>query len=206
MVQSILIRFKYWHATFLILQHSKDPKAESVIYICWLQMCIFWGQVSKLNSIFILSLHISSLSSRFLSSGSRANLLSRFLIILNPDFLWFWIQISSYFWIQISRRRLLTSVLLLSKVILTLCKRKSVSILLMDSISISRCSTQHFSRNMSWKILDQKFRLTFSSIQRRQSGGMAVEGGQWANENIISALWCAVYSVQCTVSGVQCPV
>jgi len=83
-------------------------------------MCIFWGQVSKLNSIFILSLHISSLSSRFLSSGSRANLLSRFLIILNPDFLWFWIQISSYFWIQISRRRLLTSVLLLSKVILTL--------------------------------------------------------------------------------------
>ena len=155
MVQSILIRFKYWHATFLILQHSKDPKAESVIYICWLQMCIFWGQVSKLNSIFILSLHISSLSSRFLSSGSRANLLSRFLIILNPDFLWFWIQISSYFWIQISRRRLLTSVLLFPKIILTLCKRKSI--ILLDScisrgssILAEMCCEKFSTKNSDW--------------------------------------------------------
>ena len=54
--------------------------------------------MNKLNSIFLLSLHISSLSSRFLSSGSRAlkfliqiscDFESRFPLILDSDFFLF---------------------------------------------------------------------------------------------------------------------
>ena len=108
------------------------------------------------------------------------------LFTLGADFLNFWIQISCKFEFRFHAEG--------SWRVYCSSPRSSW---LSEKIHITDVNSL-LGRNMSWKILGREFRSTFSSIQRRQSGGMAVKGGQWANENIISAVQCLMYcSVQC---------